>query len=100
MTVAVVIAPYGIVYTVIVTIMIFVYNVHFVTEPVVSHICVHIGLVMSVMDRCGTPVVRREVIPVPGRVPGPVAGSHQMCIYYRCGDEYRLYNVACAVDIG
>lgn len=66
MTVAVVIAPYGIVHAVIVAIMIFVYDVHFVAEPVVAHIRVHIGLVMSVMDRCRTPVVRREVIPVPG----------------------------------
>lgn len=66
MTVAVVIAPYGIVHAVIVAIMIFVYNVHFVAEPVVAHIRVNIGLVMSVMDRCRTPVVRREVIPVPG----------------------------------
>ena len=66
MTVTIVIAPYGIVHAVIVTIMIFVYNVHFVAEPVIAHIRVHIGLIMSVMDRRGTPVVRREVIPVPG----------------------------------
>lgn len=59
----------------------------------------HISLIVTEVQRCGTLVERREVIPVPGRPPGRVAGSVEVVEDRGPGHEYRIEVIIGTIDI-
>ncbi len=71
-----------------------------VTVLVMAHERVHIRVIVVQMNRHRTLVVRRIMVPVPGRVPRSVGRPQQMRVNRRSRDENRLYDVAVAVDVG
>lgn len=71
-----------------------------VAIAVITHISVHICVIVAHIDRFRMPVMGREMTPVPGRPPGCITRSHQIGIYCRYGDIHGLDDIFRAIDIG
>lgn len=71
-----------------------------VAISVVAHKGVYVSVVVSVIYGSRMSVVRREMIPMPGRAPDSVCGHvKQMSIDQRGGHEYRTHDVVGTIDI-
>lgn len=72
----------------------------FVAIAVIAHICIHISVIVTDIYRYRMPVVRREMSPIPGGMPGSITRPDKVRIYGRNSDKYGLNDIIGAIDIG
>lgn len=71
----------------------------FVAITVVTHISVHVCVIMADIYRSGAPVMGREITPMPRGVPGHISRAYQVGIYRGHGNIHRLDDIFGPINI-
>lgn len=96
---AIIIALIGTADTVIIRVMIYSCIMELMTITVICHECMDICMVVTQEHRCRMLVVRREMSPVPWRMPWFIRMMEQMCDDGRCGEEHWFYDIGRTIDV-